>query len=853
MASKTSTEQCGATARRLIEWYWTTGAKRRARYALDATWIADVHEQAAIVDALAHSGHATRRTLAVWGPSQSGKSTLLSYFLDSRDPAHPASAIDWGSAGWRFSASKDFPGAPHFNPENSGNDASSCVTRFTLAETVSYPDYPIEIARASRRQILQALAAGYLSECKLRPEQKPQRFWDATSLREELRVGDGVPDRRAYELILDAAVVVDRLLDDASNRYVNLSADNAWKKELRRAVLGARGLAASTEAAERFVFGLLWDGHDSLNRLASEIESFRLRLDSLFGGRRVYASLDFASMILDMSAYQTLTRKGEFSPEKSDTLNRLMTSCRYAIQGDAVFIGTGASGGRPLFDGSRTFGLLQALVWELRAPLSAPTLRALGGREALQLLETFDLLDIPGVARPEIGAVDTLLDLENPDIDPEILFTRVIKRGKTATIINHYAEEMRIDAVLLLNKAVNPWSKPRQLTEGVKAIWRYADPAYHAGRRAQSPVPLVLCLTFLSQVADPAANNTRPDLSALFDRLSQLGPLTKLALVLASNHSHLEDYRSSAETRRDVLLPAIVNLPFFTGRTNAALEQDSFAAALTEPDGGLGRLLETLAALPPVERAAMSRTWLNCVEECLSARIRDALPQRGGGRRRQEVIAGLTETIEARLDNGKGGEDTAEPMSSDMREALVFKAQDFKPFPKNNGANVDGVEEYLRGELAAWESRDKARDALARLGVSGQDWTIILSAITEAVDVPAVARWCVGAFGDVTGDDRAKHMRRYVAAKCAATIANATEFHDATPADPNAVIQKRFEAWDSTGVKSRHSPHYEMVIVPALRQLRGLARSGADAWEEQPGDDEIVAIHESWSIFGAST
>src|SRR5207247_1528050 len=100
--------------------------------------------------------------LAVWGPSQSGKSTLLSFGLDAHaDPQGRGSALHWdGGRPCRLSKDDKVPAdATVLNPFNQKSDASGCVTRFVLRNESEIPDVlrPVEIHFARRPQILLAL------------------------------------------------------------------------------------------------------------------------------------------------------------------------------------------------------------------------------------------------------------------------------------------------------------------------------------------------------------------------------------------------------------------------------------------------------------------------------------------------------------------------------------------------------------------------------------------------------------------------------------------------------------------------------------------------------------------------
>ena len=69
----------------LIDWYWNHGVLRKDEYALSrGHWLEEVYaiaERRAKLEAL-DSAEGAKKALGVWGPSQTGKSTLLSRYLD---------------------------------------------------------------------------------------------------------------------------------------------------------------------------------------------------------------------------------------------------------------------------------------------------------------------------------------------------------------------------------------------------------------------------------------------------------------------------------------------------------------------------------------------------------------------------------------------------------------------------------------------------------------------------------------------------------------------------------------------------------------------------------------------------
>ncbi|MES2571077.1 MAG: hypothetical protein V4710_13605, partial [Verrucomicrobiota bacterium] len=100
------------------------------------------------------------------------------------------------------------------NPFNQGSDASGCVSRFVLCETVPDPEHPVEVILATEAQIMHALAVGYESECQEKNARGEVTFWDTDSFRallEKFRSA-GTPSQEAYERLHALAQTIDLLI-----------------------------------------------------------------------------------------------------------------------------------------------------------------------------------------------------------------------------------------------------------------------------------------------------------------------------------------------------------------------------------------------------------------------------------------------------------------------------------------------------------------------------------------------------------------------------------------------------------------------------------------------------------------
>ena len=165
-------EHVAAKAAMLIDWYWNReGKKRRSEYQLPlGTWTDSLYGVAENAEKLRVSGKEPKGAVALWGASQTGKSTFLSRYIDAgADHTGRDTALDWGTPALFSGAGLNvLGGVTVFNPYNGGNDGSACITRFVMkrmGDSDLEPRYPVRIRLFQPKQLLNSLAFGFLSEC----------------------------------------------------------------------------------------------------------------------------------------------------------------------------------------------------------------------------------------------------------------------------------------------------------------------------------------------------------------------------------------------------------------------------------------------------------------------------------------------------------------------------------------------------------------------------------------------------------------------------------------------------------------------------------------------------------------
>src|SRR5665213_1803856 len=359
---------------KVVSWYWQHGMRRGGLYSLSTgDWLRKCYDVNKRAERLGAGAANSRKTLALWGPSQSGKSAFLSHFIDRPNGSY-LSALQWTlDQQVEFIGRKE--GTIALNPYNQMRDASGCITRFSLVDEPSSLSYPVEVLLATREQLLLSLAIGYMTECR-GPD--PAVFWDSKGIEAILpAVGsNGKPSRAAYELLHDFVSVVADMIHGRWARYQNLERD--WSA-ISAQILENAALISNDENATRFVSRVLWDGDDG-HRLAILFAKLAKKLAGLKALRfqRIIASHEAASFLLDINGAERIN--------KDDSVH-----LSYRMEGDALVLGSGD--GTPFDRHAVDFAAFQALVSEIRVPLNRATLEC-SAPETLGVLADIDFVDL---------------------------------------------------------------------------------------------------------------------------------------------------------------------------------------------------------------------------------------------------------------------------------------------------------------------------------------------------------------------------------------------------------------------------------------------------------------------------
>ena len=826
-----------------IEWYWKHGIQRiDPRFEVPrGSWLDAVYRIRGRASAMLRSEATAKPCMAIWGPSQTGKSTLLSGYLDDpQDNFGEYSALKWSDEEpVRFVVGADKSDRVIvLNPFNFGSDASGCVSRFVLRESVPDPLHPVEVVLATDAQLMHALAVGYLSECDSKNSQKEVTKWNAENFGSLLdkQKPNGPVHRSAFESLQQLADVLDLLVLSQLPRYEDLGLH--WDK-LRSQLLQTTGLMSSVNAVENFAFEVMWDSWPSLTQTFKSLSTKRRELLQQWGDRVIRVSYRTAAVLLDIDSY----KKCEEKPETRQKVDSLLVE----ISGNAVCIGQRS--GIPLVRGSQDFGFFQGLVWELRIPLRHDVLKH-RAPVLCDFFEKADLLDFPGVAN-SYGSAEKHKneDVANSSV---VALTEVLKRGKTASIVVTSARDLDIDGFSLLMRLGRFPSQPVQLVSGIRS-WLLAFGQQWPPNGRAMPLNLVMtfCSTLINQVI---SSGPRDGLQGCFDQLKSIGYLAdpKTVHALATNYPQFpEGHISGNKEEQKAALDAILSDDSFLSRFSDSVE--SFLEMFK--NGGIDYVFRILA-----QQAASSRR-LALVGERLSeatTHLQQLLLQHTPGEsaateERNRVLNEWAQTIKAKLEQSRtreGEMDSATKLSRYLRAFLNIDAEEIDDLPTNATKLKLNVHNFVEKQFHIWQSKRGEYPNLQYIGLrDGAHATRALSYLIEASDISMVASFFKTNLGHITSRLDAKHARRFLAVEMnnallnRATLSHAQHRPVVGGKDSVREALERFsEIEEEHSSDPCASPHYVTIIQPFLQRLEEVKLRAVGQRPPQAGDAELAEI-----------
>ncbi len=824
----------------LIDWYWNLGSTRKGTYALSrGGWLDNaLRISSEILSVNRAQTLYNKPTIALWGPSQSGKSTLLAKFIDAgATDDGQGSALSWDNTPARFSGDNKGGTVAVLNPYSHGADASGCVTRFHLTDKVKYPEYPVEVHFAGDHDILLSLAVGYLSETIAVTQSGEERHLRPDDLREIAAKANikGAADKEAYILLTEVLDVVDVLIDMDLPRYVNLRKE--WQNR-RSNLLNNDALISSTENVIKFACELLWDDWKNMNDLYLRLRSKLAQL----GQQKIYCGIEIGALMLNIASAVYYN--------ESDYVRNLVNACCLKELGDGdVAIVKG--GGSPLFANDVDFALGQGLVSLIKVPLRSDVISN-SHPAVYELLQQADLVDFPGVANEHKNAERLTNDKLSFDyrnehgVRPLLSLTQVMKRGKTASIVISSARNLNIDAFsLLVRMPAGPLypANPVQLMNGIRQWFKSMGKAYNPLSR-DGEMQINLILTFSATLLNVvnASGTGVSGLSGVFSKLKSMGDLADPAVVrtFCVNYPMFPDGHIQIDTdaRKREVIDMILADQHFKRQFNGTETSLSQMADLEEGSYG-GRIYFFNALLEQIKKSRrlelltakmtqLEQEWNDCLAQ--------ALPPADGEDSHERDLELVIKAI-------RENHDTASDAAI-AKEILDFK--DISPemleiAPTGNQELYD----YLQKQLATWQENSRRKPLQTSLGFENAEHRArVISYLVGSIDILPMYKWLCPVTRSLSHRQQRSELRRLIAIFFAKLLFPNTGVHR-----PERESVELLENMSTDNILTRdvakreNNIYYISVIAPFLNNLEKLKAAGQVGKRGvQPGDAELLTI-----------
>lgn len=845
--------------KKLEQWFWDYGVRRgydesdpdhEMRKISIGHWLDPALQSLDRINAI-NKNDASRGCIALWGPSQTGKSTLLSSYIDGDQPDGTDSALTWRKeAPVRFSPTlnNDVPeGTLIFNPYNYSSDASGVATRYTLSggdQTDVDPLYPVSMRLATRAQIIHALSLGYFSECA--PVGDSIDVTQDAFLEKIEASTDAIhaPDKNAYSLLKDCADVISFMRNH--HRFYHLFRRGDWERKIRPALVSADAFVKNQTAAKEFLADLFWDGSREISSLFDEIMALRERLMNLWGERKIVLTQEAASLLLDIDTYRNfVTPHGDNGQLIADKVANLA----WKIDNDVVHVFVGA--GRTEIGGDN-FGAFQALCGELNVPLRAAALEGERKRPFRDLIEKCDILDLPGLSNLNTGGMagaETSSRIDVTKAEKTILLTRVFKEGKTQSFVYGYVRGYGVDAFVILVRSDRPPSKSDLLNAGITEWLRAYEADWKHG--SETEMPVFIDMTFFGKVLnDVSMNGVGNGLLPIVDRIqSQLIFANKCSSKwFTTNYAQFPDGAITAPGKKDAVIGAIAADPSFIPSTGI---NEQGLRSVYDEDGGVGFMLKTISdGFDCNRRSDKCREILKSDAKVLVGLIKRQLPsdsdnddaERRGALER--IVAQLSQCVSKCTDRREGQEMLA--TTHVLKKVFSATPDMFDPVPMAFSDGTDEQQrEYVGRQVSKWFSSQVA-NIPSSSDLTAEDLTMLLAVLRDSVDVNACVEFLSqGGLGRIA-DSRTAASARY---PLALLMGNLLRYGRPTAQGedlPGERQPSRLEPMLATSKRDynlSNSPYCISIIDPVCHRINALMQNGLGGGRPpQIGDKELAEI-----------
>lgn len=624
-------------ASNLIEWFWQDGYKRsevfEGKYELPvAAWLAPLYRTRDELTALEDAAKPRAKALALWGASQTGKSTALS-FIDAGKTATGDETTDGVDTGLYWDGGKPFiyqlpprdKGPAHwhtraYNPFNQSDDGSSCLTRIVGRRKIDDPMHPVEIKLIKPVDLLNTVARGFDTQClgsytsgTIRPWEK-EHFERALSqaanrFQRQLQNApkfDRTACERMFQLVTTIKTLHELKVQTFGERLAETPAE--LQQRLDKSLLQQDAFLRLPEAADAATALVLWRESADIQSEYVKLREFHEQLLENWAGKTIRASLEVAMLFVDFgSAINSLKNAtGERQVMQAGLIGQL--GWKEGADG-SILLGCGPEYSNHLGATAQQYAMMQALVWELVLPVNLDRLPQ--DTPDTQMLAKVDILDFPGVGKDNLTG-NSRINMQTSDSErgaipgggeppkfPVDFFGKILKRGKTASIVANYARQRNIDSFAIMQslKSDTPPSAEMigQIDEGCASWARYAG---HKIEGADH-MPLHFVMTFWGQMASQFSASTSTNFSTAVEKhIKGYGWIKDRATAWALNYHWFQDEKGKKISAVDLnnftlgseVYEKVVNEPAFLKVFGRDVSRRSFDAMLALEDQARGGL-----------------------------------------------------------------------------------------------------------------------------------------------------------------------------------------------------------------------------------------------------------------------
>jgi len=524
--------------------------------------------------------------------------------------------------------------------------------------------------------------------------------------------------------------------------------------------------------------------------------------------------------------------------------------------------------GTKLIKENNDFALIQGIIWELDVPLNPTFLENSDpSRPLTKLLEKADLLDFPGIAKEghkideQRIPVKTLDSLEYR----HLLYSKVLKRGKTASILFSSAREARIDNLSILVKANEHLGQAAQIYQGVSIWWQtITNEDFPKAKTKQANLNLVITF-FGTVINDVILNPGHAGIAQAFERFDCLNSISnpRVSTIFVTNY---HQYCPLVNTQRNTHATAAelnrAKKDLLSEKTLVKLfenNKESIESVFEGKDGGTDYFLSVLfqQARASNFRTALENLYLSSSENFKSL-ILEAIPIDNINFEKSEWIEKWRNDFYQSLYNrvkDSGGLHCLTLFSKAIRKLTNVSPEALNPVPKDLKNHRQGkaiAERYVKVQVENWKTSMESYSFKRDLGLNeDKDFQLALNYLGEGINAKEFGNWLYENFGFVKSYGQRQMARRMLAIRLSDYLMRSPR--ETCHYEDNGCNQWLDQVSSMEGSQNlsdieeqmNNDSHYYSVILPFLGNLSRISGIPSSERPNLPGDSTLIEIHQS--------